>query len=68
MKISGAFEIANGTGYRNIDTAAAYGIEKEIGEGIAKGMKKYGVKREELFITKKVSVGECIMLSLISLV
>ena len=47
--------MAIGTGYRHIDTAAIYGNEKEVGEGIARGMKKYGVKREELFITTKVS-------------
>ena len=41
-------------GYRHIDTATIYGNEKEVGEGIASGMKKYGVKREELFVTTKV--------------
>ena len=50
-------EVAIGTGYRHIDTAAAYFNEKEVGEGIVKGMKKYGVKREEMFITTKVSEG-----------
>ncbi len=38
-------------GYRHIDTAQAYGNEKEIGEGI----RKCGVKREELFITTKLA-------------
>ncbi|KAK2744315.1 hypothetical protein FQN55_006829 [Onygenales sp. PD_40] len=38
-------------GYRNIDTAAAYGNEKEVGEAI----KESGVPRNELFITTKLS-------------
>ncbi len=36
-------------GYRHIDTAAAYGNEASVGEGI----RASGVKREELFITTK---------------
>ncbi len=38
------------TGYRHIDTAAAYGNEHGVGEGI----KMSGLKREEVFITSKV--------------
>ncbi|KAK2784309.1 hypothetical protein FQN52_009114 [Onygenales sp. PD_12] len=38
-------------GYRHIDTAAAYGNEKEVGEAI----KESGVPRNELFITTKLS-------------
>jgi diketogulonate reductase-like aldo/keto reductase len=37
-------------GYRHIDTAAAYGNEKSVGEGI----KQSGVPRKELFITTKL--------------
>jgi len=37
-------------GYRNIDCAAAYGNEKDVGDAI----KQSGVPREELFITTKV--------------
>lgn len=40
------------TGYRLIDTAAAYGNEDAVGAAIAKG----GVPREELFITTKLWV------------
>lgn len=36
-------------GYRHIDTAFAYGNEKEVGEGI----KASGVKREDIFLTTK---------------
>lgn len=49
-----AIDAAIATGYRLIDTAAVYGNEKELGKELAKSMKKYGVKREELFITTKV--------------
>ncbi len=37
-------------GYRHVDTAAAYGNEKEVGEGI----RRSGVPRGELFVTTKV--------------
>ena len=41
-------------GYRHIDTAFAYGNEKEVGEGI----RESGVKREEIFLTTKHWVTE----------
>src|SRR5699024_2486853 len=44
--ITKAFEV----GYRSIDTAAAYGNERGVGEAIAKS----NIPREELFITTKV--------------
>lgn len=37
-------------GYRHIDTAAAYGNEKEVGQAI----KMSGIPREEIFITTKL--------------
>ncbi|MDE7327139.1 MAG: aldo/keto reductase [Lachnospiraceae bacterium] len=41
-------------GYRSIDTAQAYGNEEAVGNAINAAAKKYGVSREELFITTKV--------------
>ncbi|WP_010651527.1 aldo/keto reductase [Oceanobacillus massiliensis] len=41
-------------GYRSIDTAAIYGNEQGVGEGIQAGISEAGIKREELFITSKV--------------
>lgn len=38
------------TGYRHIDTAAIYGNETEVGQGI----KKSGISREQIFITTKI--------------
>ncbi len=38
------------TGYRNIDTAQAYGNE----EGVGNAIEKCGLPREDLFITTKV--------------
>lgn len=38
------------TGYRHIDTAAAYGNEKEVGEGI----RASGVPREQIWLTTKL--------------
>ena len=49
-----AIDVAIESGYRHIDTAMIYRNEKEVGEGIAKAMKKHKVEREELFITTKV--------------
>ncbi|KFY81145.1 hypothetical protein V499_00079 [Pseudogymnoascus sp. VKM F-103] len=39
------------TGYRHIDTALAYGNEKEIGEAI----KESGIPRKEIFVTTKLA-------------
>ncbi|MBV6403442.1 MAG: aldo/keto reductase [Flavobacteriales bacterium] len=47
-----ATAIANG--YRLIDTAAAYNNERQVGEGI----RRSGVKRDELFITTKLWVAD----------
>lgn len=41
-------------GYRNIDTAAAYNNEKEVGEGIRQAMSELGIQREDLFISTKL--------------
>lgn len=46
-----AVEYALKNGYRNIDTATAYGNESEVGQGI----KKSGVPREEIFLTTKLN-------------
>ena len=43
-------EAALGLGYRHIDTAAMYGNEAEVGEGL----RASGVKRDEVFVTTKV--------------
>jgi diketogulonate reductase-like aldo/keto reductase len=45
-----AVKIALQKGYRHIDTAFAYGNEKEVGEGI----KDSGVPREQIWITTKL--------------
>ncbi|RYZ77881.1 MAG: aldo/keto reductase [Proteobacteria bacterium] len=42
------------TGYRSIDTAAAYGNEKAVGDAI----RESGVKREDLFITTKLWISD----------
>ncbi|BCW37957.1 oxidoreductase [Arthrobacter sp. StoSoilA2] len=49
-----AVEVALATGYRHIDTAAAYGNEREVGEGI----RKSGLDRSEVFIETKVWVSD----------
>lgn len=42
------------TGYRHIDCAAIYGNEAEVGRGIADGLLKTGLTREDLWITSKL--------------
>jgi alcohol dehydrogenase (NADP+) len=37
-------------GYRHIDTAAAYGNEKAVGEAI----RESGIRREKIFVTTKL--------------
>ncbi|BCW41672.1 oxidoreductase [Arthrobacter sp. StoSoilB3] len=49
-----AVEAALATGYRHIDTAAAYGNEREVGEGI----RNSGLDRSEVFIETKVWVSD----------
>jgi methylglyoxal/glyoxal reductase len=41
-------------GYRSVDTAAIYGNEVGVGQGIREGMKEAGISREDLFVTSKV--------------
>ncbi|EJW20295.1 putative oxidoreductase YtbE [Paenibacillus alvei DSM 29] len=41
-------------GYRSVDTAAIYGNEEGVGQGIREGLKEAGISREELFVTSKV--------------
>jgi diketogulonate reductase-like aldo/keto reductase len=49
-----AVETALRVGYRHIDTAAAYGNEREVGEGI----RRSGVDRAEVFVETKVWVSD----------
>jgi 2,5-diketo-D-gluconate reductase A len=49
-----AVQTALETGYRHIDTAAAYGNEREVGEGI----RRSGVARDEVFVETKVWVSD----------
>jgi diketogulonate reductase-like aldo/keto reductase len=49
-EVERAVEVALKSGYRHIDCAAIYRNENEVGDGI----KKSGVKREDIFITGKL--------------
>ena len=49
-----AVDAAIRTGYRLIDTAAAYGNEREVGEGI----RRAGVPRNEIFIETKIWISD----------
>nr|WP_281258174.1 aldo/keto reductase [Compostimonas suwonensis] len=49
-----AVETALRTGYRHIDTAAAYGNERQVGEGL----RRSGIPRSEVFLETKVWVSD----------
>jgi diketogulonate reductase-like aldo/keto reductase len=49
-----AVTLALEAGYRHIDTAAAYGNEREVGEGI----RRSGVDRSEIFVETKVWISD----------
>ena len=51
---SEAVSVALQTGYAQIDCAAIYGNEKEVGRGIAAGLKESGRKREDIWVTSKL--------------
>lgn len=41
-------------GYRSIDTAAMYGNETGVGQGVREALEEIGLPREEVFVTSKV--------------
>ncbi len=41
-------------GYRSVDTAAIYGNESGVGQGIREALDENGLSREDLFVTSKV--------------
>ncbi|KAM7533782.1 hypothetical protein Aperf_G00000116940 [Anoplocephala perfoliata] len=47
-------ETAYDAGYRHFDCAMIYGNEKALGEGFTELIQKYGVKREDIFVTSKL--------------
>jgi diketogulonate reductase-like aldo/keto reductase len=49
-----AVEAAIATGYRLIDTAAAYANERQVGEGI----RRSGISRDEMFIETKIWISD----------
>ena len=51
---AGAVEAAIATGYRLIDTAAAYLNEREVGEGI----RRAGLRRDQVFIETKLWISD----------
>ena len=54
VETAAAVHTALETGYRLIDTAAAYGNEREVGEGI----RRSGIARDEVFIETKVWISD----------
>ncbi|MDH6141238.1 MULTISPECIES: aldo/keto reductase [Kitasatospora] len=49
-----AVSSAIAAGYRLVDTAAAYGNERQVGEGI----RRSGIDRDEVFVTTKLWIGD----------
>jgi diketogulonate reductase-like aldo/keto reductase len=49
-----AVEAALSAGYRHVDTAAAYGNEREVGEAI----RSFGIARSEVFVETKIWISD----------
>lgn len=41
-------------GYRHIDCAKVYGNQREVGRGIAQGLKRAGIERKDIWVTSKL--------------
>ena len=54
VETAAAVETAVRTGYRLIDTAASYGNERQVGEGI----RRAGIPRAELFVETKIWISD----------
>ena len=57
-EVEKAVGYAINAGYRHIDTARIYGNEGEIGNALEKAYKEGIVKREDMYITTKVSTSQ----------
>jgi len=53
-----AVETALDAGYRHIDTAAAYGNEREVGEALRRFLGRSGLDRDEVFVETKVWISD----------
>lgn len=51
---SEAVSVALQTGYRQVDCAAIYGNEKQVGRGIKRGLEESGRHRSDIWITSKL--------------
>lgn len=49
-----AVSLAIQTGYRHIDAAAIYGNQVAVGKGIADGLEKTGLRRDDIWVTSKL--------------
>ncbi|KAL8717871.1 MAG: hypothetical protein Q9181_008268, partial [Wetmoreana brouardii] len=52
--VSEAVSAALQTGYRHLDCATAYYNQKEVGKGIAHGLKKADISRSDIWVTSKL--------------
>lgn len=55
--VAPAVRTALSLGYRHIDTAAVYGNEEGVGEGIRAALKEHGLNRQDIFVTTKLWPG-----------
>jgi 2,5-diketo-D-gluconate reductase A len=53
-----AVQTALTTGYRHIDTAAAYGNEREVGEALHRFLDRSGHAREDVFVETKIWISD----------
>lgn len=62
--VESAVKAAIDSGYRHIDTAFAYHNEAAVGRGINAKIAEGVIKREDIFITTKVSANEMLSVQL----
>lgn len=55
-EVEQAIDYAVSAGYRHFDTAEAYENEEQVGKGLKKALLKYGLKREDIWLTTKIAV------------
>jgi diketogulonate reductase-like aldo/keto reductase len=52
-------------GYRLIDTSPMYGNQREVGQGVLNGIKRAGIRREDVWLTTKLWTNRLVLLNIL---